>query len=332
MSLKMCHLPSGPPPLRMNPLSLWRYLRALRKDPTGFVTNRFQTYGDLYYAKQGDSHLFVTRSPEIIGELLQTQAAKFKKTETGRAAAHLKKFLGNGLLNSNGDFWRQQRRCVNPAFHSKKIQHYADIVVAYTERALASWKQESTFDVSKEMMDLTSKIVAKTLFDHEIQGHAERLSRAMLDFREGFANTPVLPWLPTAAKRRADRSRREMHEIVMNLIQEREEEGSELEKRFDLLSALLSIKQSEDQEGMTKIQLRDEILTLFLAGHDTTAHAITWTLFLLSQNPEAEKAVRAEIDALPSGALSFASLQHLTYTKQCLEESMRLYPPAYVIS
>lgn len=326
--------PPGPPPVPRNPISLLRYFLKLRKDNVGFVRERFETYGDMYFAPLGQTQLFVTRHPEHIQEVLVTKGAHFQKTEKGNAATQLKRFLGDGLLNSNGELWRRQRRMINPAFHRKRIASYAQMMSDYTVEMLDSWKPGQTLDVSHAMMALTLRIVSRALFDHDARTDTDRVSEAMESFRESFRVPAAFSWLPLPSVRRAKRALVDIDTLVYGMIDERLNNQDSLDTRLDLLSAMIQAVDVEgDNTSMTRKQLRDEVLTLFLAGHETTSHALTWTLYLLSQHPEAEARVQQELhDALGDTLPTMEHLSSLPFLTMCLKESMRLYPPVYVIS
>lgn len=337
------NLPPGPPPIGNNPLKLLRYMRRFRQNPAGMVAKRFERYGDIYYAPLGKTKLYVVRHPDDIRQVLLQQASKFQKTETGNAARQLRRVLGDGLLNSNGEIWRRQRRMINPAFHRKRLKNYGGVMVNHTERMLDGWLQGNTVDISDAMMRLTLRIVAHALFDHDVTSDSDTVAQTMAAFRASIGLPALLPsWLPLPSIQRVQRALIAMDEIVYGLIEARQAmSADDAEKRNDLLTVLaraideeaLSATQNDIRAQMTRKQLRDELLTLFLAGHETTSHALTWTWYLLSQNPDVEARLHEELDTVLDGRTpTVADLNSLSYTKLVLTEAMRLYPPAYVIS
>ena len=190
-------LPPGPPPVRRTPWDLYRYLREFQRDPAGFVARRFATYGDMYYAPLGPTRLYVTRHPEHIREVLVDKGSSFKKTEVGNAARHLRRFLGSGLLLSNGELWRRQRRMINPALHRRQVESYAGIMVGATERMLDKWQGGGLVELSTEMMQLTLAIVTKSLFDYGVEERSGEVMAAMDTFRTVATTPALLPsWLP----------------------------------------------------------------------------------------------------------------------------------------
>jgi cytochrome P450 len=241
------------------------------------------------------------------------------------------RLIGNGLLTSEGEFWRRQRRLAQPAFHRQRVSTYGDVMVDYTERTISSWKAGETRDVHRDMMRLTLEIVAKTLFNADVSGDADRVGTILSEIVKPFASQATLKWildnrLPTPAHRRFHRLAKQIDEIVYRIIEERRASGRD---EGDLLSMLLQA-QDEDGSQMTDKQLRDEVITLFLAGHETTALTLSWAWYLLALNPRAERKFHEELEAVLRGrAPTFSDLAQLKYTEMIAKESMRLYPPAY---
>lgn len=335
-------LPPGPPPLRRTPWALYRYLRDFQRDPAGFVARRFAEYGDMYYAPLGGTRLYVTRHPDHIRDVLIDKGSSFKKTEAGNAARHLRRFLGSGLLLSNGELWRRQRRMINPALHRRKVETYAATMVGHTRRMLDAWRPGAVVELSSEMMQLTLAIVTQSLFDYGVSEHAGAVMQAMDAFRT-VATTPVFlpPWLPLPSELRTRKALALVDGIIYRMIDERRALGeAELAQRGDLLSALILATDEEAspqapgaERGMTRQLLRDELLTLFLAGHETTSHALSWTFYLLAQHPQIEAQLHAELDAvLGDSPPTVEQLRALPFTEMVLNEAMRLYPPAPVVS
>ena len=287
-------------------------------------------YGDIAYYKIGPQHLFLFNHPDLIGDVLVTNQKNFHKS---RGLERAKRLLGNGLLTSEDEFHLRQRRLAQPAFHRQRITAYATTMVDFAERTRSSWVDGSTVDMHIEMMRLTLGIVAKTLFDADVDSEASEIGAAMTTAFESF-NYAMLPFteylekLPIPAVRRFNAARDRLDRTIFRMIGERRASGRD---RGDLLSMLL-LNTEGDGTGMSDAQLRDEALTIFLAGHETTANALTWTWYLLSQHPEVEARLHSEIDAELGGRHpSFEDLQRLLYTRMVLSESMRLYPPAWAI-
>jgi cytochrome P450 len=247
-----------------------------------------------------------------------------------------KRLLGEGLLTSEGDFHRRQRRIAQPAFHRDRIASYAEKMVEYAARTRERWTDGATVDIHQEMMRLTLAIVARTLFDADVNAEADEIGSALGDIMGlfGFLLFPFseyLEKLPLPPVRRMERARERLDRIVYRIIDERRASGKD---HGDLLSILLRATDLEgDGTGMTNEQLRDECLTLFLAGHETTANLLTWTWYLLSQNPEVERRFHEEVDTVLAGGLpTAADFPRLPFTEMVLAESMRLYPPAWSVA
>ena len=318
-----------PGPRRLIPLS---GLLAYRKGPLPFFQNLAAQYGDISYFRLGPQQAFFLNHPDFIKDVLVTNHQNFIK---GLALQRAKRLLGEGLLTSEGEFHRRQKRLAQPAFHRARVASYAAIMTDYAKRAREQWADGNTLDMSEEMMRLTLGIVGKTLFDADVVSDAKEVGEAMTVVMDLF-NTITIPFfellqkLPLPQLRRFDTARAKLDTIIYRLIEERRRSG---EDRGDLLSMLLLAQDTEGDGGeMTDEQLRDEVMTIFLAGHETTANALTWTWYLLSQNPEAEARLHAEIDRVLEGRLpAFEDVAQLKYTEMVLAESMRLFPPAWAI-
>ncbi|MDQ3088375.1 MAG: cytochrome P450, partial [Acidobacteriota bacterium] len=242
---------------------------------------------------------------------------------------------GEGLLTSEGSAHLRQRRMISPAFHREKIKTYAETMTDYAAKMVDEWKAGEVRDIDKEMMRLTLQIVGKTLFSANVEDEANEVGAALTTIIEMF-NFLLLPFsellekLPIPHARRFNRSKETLDKVIYGIINERRNSG---EDKGDLLSMLLSAQDEDDGGTMTDEQIRDECLTLFLAGHETTANALTWTFYLLSQNPEKSAKLSEELDrVLPDGKIpSIEDLPNLKYTESVLAESMRLFPPAWAI-
>ncbi|HEV7698942.1 MAG TPA: cytochrome P450 [Pyrinomonadaceae bacterium] len=305
-------------------------MRAFFRDRTGFLT-RQAALGDVSLIKMGNQTIYFVNDPDIIRDVFVVNAHKFIK---GRALQRTKNLLGRGLLTSEGAYHLRQRRMIQPAFHRSRIAEYSRWMVEMAERSIADWREGEVRDIDQEMMHLTLRIVAKTLFNAEVGHDADAIGEAMTTLVDLF-NYLMLPFsewlekLPLPHSIRFKRARRTLDEIIYRIINERRRSG---EDTGDLLSMLLMARDEEDGGAMTDEQVRDEALTLFLAGHETTANALNWTWYLLSQNPDAEAKVHDELDRVLSGRLpTMDDIPLLKYTEAVLAESMRLYPPAWAI-
>ena len=309
-------------------------LPALAADQLALYERISRDYGDFVPARFGLRRAVFVNHPDYIEQVLVTHSGKFIKSLALRRSRRL---LGNGLLTSEGDFWRRQRRLAQPAFHRQRISAYAETMVDSTEQLLTEWRDQQTLDVHAEMMRLTLDIVCKTLFGTDIGPIAAEVGEAMTVGQETFLRR-VTTWrfflpdtFPLPENLPFIRAANRLDEIIYDIIAQRRAQRAKGEDRPDLLSMLLAA-QDEDGSGMTDKQLRDECMTLFLAGHETTALALSWAWYLLSQNPAAEAALHAELDTVLSGrAPTMADLPKLPFCEAVVNEAMRLYPPAYVM-
>jgi cytochrome P450 len=304
-----------------------------RRDPINFIQRIARDYGDISYFRMGPQDVYFLNHPDYVKDVLVTHQQNFIK---GRALQRSKKLLGEGLLTSEGEFHRRQRRLAQPAFHRQQIMTYGAAMTAYAERMRAGWRDGETLNISQEMMRLTLAIVGKTLFDTDVEAEADEIGDALTTIVHLF-NAMMLPFsellekLPLPQKRRFEKAKQRLDATIYRMIEERRLSG---EDRRDLLSMLLGARDEEsDGTGMTDKQVRDEALTIFLAGHETTANALTWTWYLLSEHPEVEAKLHAEIDRVLEGKRlpTLEDMPQLRYTEMVLAESMRLYPPAWAI-
>jgi cytochrome P450 len=309
-------------------------LPEFRRDPAGFLEKMARQYGDVVYIPLGRQHIYCVSHPDAIRDVLVTHQNKFKKS---RMLERARVLLGDGLLTSEGGHHRRQRRLVQPAFHRDRLAGYGAVMVDRAALVRDQWQSGQSFDVLQEMMRLTLAIVAQTLFSTEVDSEADEIGTALTEVFSLFEIilmpfSEILEKLPLPAVRRFKRARKRLDETIYRLIAERRASGVDA---GDLLSMLLMARIEEDEEGsggMSDEQVRDEALTLFLAGHETTADALTWAWYLLSQNPEAEAAFHAELDRVLAARLpSFDDLPQLRYTEAVFAEALRLYPPAWGI-
>jgi cytochrome P450 len=296
-------------------------------DPLGYFTGIVREYGDVVGLRVFNFRILLINHPDDIEDVLVNHPRKFIK---GRVLQANKRVFGKGLLTSEGDFWLRQRRLAQPAFHRARIAGYGSTMVEYTERLLDEWQDGEERDIHKEMMRLTLQIVGKTLFDADVEHDAQDVGKSLellLEIGADFRRTLFVPqWLPTPTNLRKERAIRLIEKVLYRIIAEKRASGRDA---GDLLSMLLAA-QDEDGSRMTDQQLRDEAITLFLAGHETTANTLSWTWWLLAQNPAVEAKLHAELRMVLGGrAPTLEDLPKLIYTNHVITESMRLYPPAW---
>src|SRR5580698_3555719 len=294
-------------------------------DPLKYFTGLMREYGDLVSLRVLNFRILLLNHPDHIEDVLVNHPRKFIR---GRVMLANKRVFGRGLLTSDGDFWLRQRRLAQPAFHRARIAGYASTMVEYTERLLHEWQDGEERDIHKEMMRLTLQIVGKTLFDADVERDAQDIGKSMellLELGADFRRTVLIPhWLPTPANFRLERAIRKIEKVLYRIIAERRASGRDA---GDLLSMLLAA-QDEDGSRMTDTQLRDEAITLFLAGHETTALTLSWSWYLLGQNPQAEQRLAEEVRTVLQGRVpTVEDVPKLPFVEQVVLEAMRLYSP-----
>lgn len=304
------------------------------RDPLGFLIRCSRRYGDVVRLKFPglDVDTYLISNPDHIEQVLVKNNRNFIKSRGTKATL---RFLGDGLLTADGDFWRRQRRLAQPAFHRKRIDSYAEVMTGYTERMLEGWRAGEERDVHEDMMRLTLEIVAKTLFDTDISDGAEDVGHALealMDQAAGDGSNVFLQMLPERVplpgRTRFRQAIGRLEEIIYGIIEARRESG---EDAGDLLSMLLH---AEDEGGnrMGDEQLKNEVMTIILAGHETTALALSWGWYLLSENPEVEAKLHAELREILDGRTpELDDLPRLRYADMVVKEILRLYPPAWAV-
>jgi cytochrome P450 len=323
----------APGPTYLTPL---RFFWEARADPVAYLRKVADQFGDVVriHAWPLSSHLLV--HPDHVKHVLQDHNRNYWK---GELIAKSKLLIGDGLFTSEGDFWRRQRRLTQPAFHRQRIEGFVKVMADATEGMLDRWqdlaRSQRPFDVMEEMSRLTLDIVGQALFSIDLSGDAAEVGRAMLIALEHLTHqvTHLFPLplaIPTPRNLRFRRARGELDRVVFAIIAERRRNGGD---RGDLLSMLLQARDADTGEGMSNRQLRDEVMTFVLAGHETTAVTLAWTFHLLAQHPEIEQQARREASGvLGQRAPAIADLGALGLTRRIVEEAMRLYPPVPVLS
>lgn len=304
-------LPPGPRLSALQRLVYWPGRNMLE-----FIRDNARTYGDLVTYRLGGELVFLVSDPNHIKDILVTHNRNFTKS---RGLERTKRLLGNGLLTSEGATHLRQRRLMQPAFHRERIAGYGRTMAEYADRTRTRWTDGATLDVAQEMMRLTLSIAGKTLFDVDIERQAAEVGRAMNDVMESFW-TSMLPFpdllerMPIPRLRRARAARGQLDAIIYGMIAERRASGRD---HGDLLSMLLNAQDEDDGGGMTDKQVRDEAMTILLAGHETTANALSWALHLLARSPVEQERLAKDPDG---------------YASAVWRETMRLYPPAWVVA
>lgn len=300
-------------------------------DPIAFFQHLADTYGPIAHYRLGPENIVFINDPELIREVLITQHTNFVKERT---QDRMKILVGEGLITSSGEYHLRQRRLAQPAFHRARIDAYAETMVERAIRLRDSWQAGETRDIAIEMMHLALSIVGKTLFDSDVESEVEEIAAEVNAVMRLYNFLVALPRLerflalPIPGLLRFRRARARLDATVFRMIEEHRAGNRD---RGDLLSMLLAARY-DDGSAMTDQQLRDEVMTIFLAGYETTANALTWTWYLLSQNPVAEARMHQEIDqVLSRRPATIADVSQLKYTRMVAAESMRLYPPAWAM-
>ena len=298
-------------------------------DPLAFGLDIARQYGDIAYYKAGPLHVYQLAHPDLARQILVEQPEKFVKSRYIKRA--FRPFAGEGLLTSDGEFWKQQRKLMQPAFHHGRLTGYGTVMVARATQMADSFDDGRVLEIDVEMAKLTLGIVVKSLFGADFTRESQEISGlmvAVLNAANQRLNEVLgLPsWVPTLRNLREKRALARLDEMLHTVITNRHASG---EQSNDLLSVLLAAVDEESGARMSDRQLRDEMMTLFLAGHETTANALTWTWYLLSQHPDVEANLLKELDEVLAGrAPTAADLTNLPYTDMLVREVLRLYPPA----
>lgn len=306
----------------------------LRRDAAAYFQELARDYGDVAHVRFGSFEAYLLTHPDLARDVLVTRARLFVK---GRGLQRAKRLLGEGLLTSEGEFHHRQRRLLQPVFLKSRIQLYARAMGLRAEQTSARWQDGQSVDMAREMARLTLAVVGDTLFSADVEGEAHELGQA-LDTSISLFNALSSPLqalydlLPIGPARTFRLARARLDATILGLIEERRRAlASGAEDRSDLLSLLLGARY-EDGSAMDDAQLRDEAMTIFLAGHETVANALAWTWYLLAQHENVAARVREEAHQVLGGrAAVYQDLDNLPWTRQVIMESMRLYPPAWIV-
>jgi cytochrome P450 len=324
-----------PPGLKLN-LPFYLARRFFKPgNPILLFEHLVATYGRVSHYKIGPSHIVFVNDPGLIWEILINQPQNFIKERTQR---RMKILLGEGLITSDGEVHKRQRRIAAPAFHRQRIQNYGTMMVDRATAMGEEWQAGREIDIAAEMMRLTLQVVARTLFNTDVTSDVQAINDEvnvimdLYNFLIALPKAEAMLHLPIPGLMRFRKARRRLDAVVHRMIEQHRQDGID---RGDLLSMLIASRDEEGDPGAARMsdeQLRDEVLTIFLAGYETVANALAWTWLLLGQNPEAEARMHAEIDAVLAGRPpTLDDLPRLRYTEMVFAESMRLYPPAWAM-
>ena len=327
---------SGLPRQSIQTLKTLNSLRAFQRSPLTFLSTLTQQYGNMVQIKLFIWPTLIINHPDYIKRVLQENYRNYDKNVP--IFNVFRPLLGNGLVtNYGGEGWLRQRRLMQPAFHHQRITDIGTIIGAATASMLQRWEivaqKQQPLDVAEEMMHLTLQIVSKALFNSDINEQANAFGQAFLHVN-GFLmehfNHPFPPLsVPTTRHRRFKAALRTLDAVVSDILRERRRSKADY---GDLLSMMMEARDEETGEGMSDKQLRDEIMTLLVAGHETVANALAWSWYLLAKNPGSEERLHAELDQVLAGRTpAVEDLALLPYSRMVFEETMRLYPPVWII-
>jgi len=300
-----------------------------KDSPLRYIQMLHEEYGDVVRFQIGVQHWNLIVNPADIWDICVKRQANFTKPHlVGRLWSQ---FLGNGLLSSDGEFWKRQHKMIRPGFHRERIHAYGETMVSYTHRMIDGWEDGEAREMSAEMMALTLEVVAKTLFDADVREDASTVGEAMTILNQVMLEhihfpVPVPKWWPSASNKRKVKAVEDIESIILRIIGERRGEGVD---RGDLLSMLVFAR-DDDGEGMTPTQLRDEAMTLFFAGHETTAMALSWMWYLMATERTHQEKLREEVDrVLGDRPAEVGDLKEMPYLDLVVKESMRILPAVW---
>jgi len=319
----------------------YRLIRKFLHEPLKLLIDISHTYGDIAHFKFGSQNVYLLNNPDYIEDVLVTNYKKFIKS---RGLQVSKRLLGNGLVTSEGEYHDLQRHLIQPTFYPKRIKSYSDMMIKQANDMCNSWHDGAILDIHKEMTKLTLAIICKTVLGYDIDPEHDEVgdalltcmkyfNRLLMPFGELIEKIPLLP-----INKGFQKAKKDLDSIVYSIIKEHRkklDKGDDTESHDDLLLTLLQAQDEEAGIGrMTDEQLRDEVMTIFLAGHETTANALTWTYYLLSENPLIETRLQEELYSIFGNSrtpITVDDVPKLQYTEKVLTESMRLFPPAWAL-
>lgn len=301
-------------------------------NPVEFLSRTAYEKGDVSCFRMGPTYIYLVNNPELIHHMFVNQADIFYKSNFAKRS--LNKLLGNGLVLSDGSFWKRQRKLAQPAFHHHRIASYGEAMVASTLSKIKTWKPQDTLQIDVEMAQLALDIMSKTIFTLDAIEDAQAVTTTMSQMQEALSKRLLaavqLPdWIPTPNNIKTKKVLDALNKLIFGIIEDRRRSN---EDRGDIISMLLLARDEETGEQMSDQQLRDELLTLFIAGHETTANTLTWVWYLIAQHPEIEQKLYEELDAVTAGRTpTFQDLMSLKYNEMVIKESLRMYPPAWIL-
>lgn len=326
----VCLAPAKPIP-RHKGHWLWGGTFDFQRSPAEFLLSAHERYGDVFVTRVLTGQSYFIRDPDVVNAINVTHAKHIYKPKVVKQM--WKPFLGNGLVPNDGESWKRQHKLIMPAFHKMRVDAYAPTMAAYTRDMIRSWKTGELRDFRKEMVELTLRVVAKTLFDTDLAHDSETVHQAIQDISEALidhAQTPIPTprWWPSERNKRMVKALDAMDDVIARLVAARRKSR---EDRGDLMSHIVFA--ADEQGGMSDKQLRDELMTLIFAGHETTAHTLTWAWYLLATNRDALAKAQREIDdGVGDQPIGVDDLGALPYLEMCLKESLRRLPAVWIFA
>jgi cytochrome P450 len=313
-------------------LSVLAHCLSRQRNPLADLYKAASRYGDIVHMQLGRRHDYLINHPDYIKAVLCAPQNEMCRS----APPVLKRMLGSGLLTSQGDYHRRHKRMLAPTLHKEMVRQWSSVISTYCERLQQAWRHGIEVDIEREMLRLTLGIVLKTLVSAELEQGTDQMAKAantlieMTDFRKLPVIDDLLDKIAVGRIRRFKEAKDQFDTILYRMIHQRRTDTSQIN---DLLCVLLWVRDEDGCTALTDEEVRDEALSMLIAGHETTAHALTWTWYLLSQHPEVEQKLHSELDAVISGGLPrTGDLESLSYTRMVFSEAMRLYPPLWIIA
>jgi len=307
---------------------------AFRRDTLKFIRDAAKEYGDVVHFRFGPKrHVYMLNNPDLIKEVLVTKQAHFCKAKGLQVARAV---VGDGILTSEGKKHMRQRRLMQPAFHRDRIAGYGDVMVRQSVELMEDWKDGEVRDIHQDMMKVTLAIITETMFGKTVKEGADKIGHA-IDVGLKYVSTKATSVIdiplsvPTRSNREFVESSEVLDKTIYSLIEERRKNPDS--SQTDLLAMLLAARDEDDGQGMTDEQVRDEVMTIFVAGHETTANTMSWIFYMLASYPEAEQKLHDELTSVLGGRLpKVEDIPQLTYVNQIISETLRLYPAAWTIN